>query len=302
MQQLTIKHSVEYQDKALHSARPVKMVFKPAKANTGIIFKRVDLSNNNIIEANYKHITSTNLCSEIGNKDGAKVSTIEHLMAALFFLGIDNIIIEIDNIELPASDGSAYNFMQLLLQAGIIELPASKNILEVIKPVTVEVKGGRATLEPCDNFIIDATIDFAHSAIKTQQYTYYYNQHPNSVDIAKAKTFGFLKDAPKLHALGLGLGANVTNTNILTDDGVLEGCKLSYKQEFVKHKILDLCGDLFLSGMFIKGKVTAYKPSHASNHMLLSQLFSNKNNFRVLKNDAILWKYTHIKQTGIFSY
>lgn len=305
MKQATVDSVVTIKGIALHSGKQVVMNIKPLEDNQGIIFKRVDLPKHNKIKANYKNVSSTTLCTEISNKKGAKVATIEHLMAAFFFLGIDNALVEVDSTELPSSDGSAYNFIKQILKVGIKELSYPKNVLKILKPVVIKNDVWELSIKPSNSFIVNAQISFSHKLIGTQKYTYKYGEHYNANDIYKAKTFGFLKDAEKLHKAGIGLGANNKNSNILTDNSLMEGCELSYENEFVKHKILDLCGDLYLSDYFIQGEITANKPGHFSNNQLLKSIFSSKYNYCIISsnaNDLVVSKNSKISSEELFSY
>lgn len=304
MKQATISDIIIIKGVSLHGGKQVVMKLKPLEANSGIIFKRVDLQKNNTIVAHYKNVSSTNLCTEISNNKGAKVATIEHLMAAFFFLGIDNVLVELDEAEVPASDGSAYNFIKQILKVGVKELSYSKSILKVLKQVSIKSDVWELSIKPSDSFIVHGKVDFSHSLIGSQSYTYQYGKYSNEKDIYKAKTFGFLKDAEKLHKQGIGLGANSKNSNILTDTSLMEGCKLSYQDEFVKHKILDLCGDLYLSGYFIQGEITASKPGHLSNNNLLRNIFVNKSNYCIIgnSNNIIIHKDSKIHNAELFSY
>ena len=303
MNQRTVNEAVSIKGRALHSGKEVEVTLKPLAAESGIIFKRTDLKGDNVIEAKYSNVTSTTLCTEIGNEAGAKVATIEHLMAAFFFLGIDNILVEVRGSELPAVDGSAYGFMQKILKVGLKELDSPKSILEILETVSIKSDKWELSIKPSESFIINGSISFEHSFINNQSYSYRYGEYVDAADISKAKTFGFLKDIDFLHKNGIGLGANSTNSNIITENGILDGCKLSYKDEFVKHKILDMCGDLYLSGYVIKGEITAFKPGHLANNQLLKAIFNSKANYNVKHNiKTVVFKYPKREDAGVFTY
>lgn len=281
MLQTTIKGEVNISGIALHSGKTAYLRLKPLPAGSGIIFKRTDLAEDNIIEATYLNVSKTVMCTEIANKAGANVTTIEHLMAAFFFLDLDNVMVEVSTSELPVLEGASYGYMQAILEVGLANLPVSKKVLRIKKPISCELGETRLTIEPSEDFIINAKINFEHEFIGEQSYTYKHGEFSNSEDISKAKTFGFMKDVEQLYANGLALGASADNATILTEAGVLEGCKLTYKDEFVRHKVLDMCGDLYLAGHPILGKVTAFKPSHFANNQLVRQIYRNPENYTI---------------------
>lgn len=282
--QHTIKFPVHLSDIGIHTGKIVNIRILPAEADQGIRFKRVDLQENNIICATYDNVIDTNLCTVISNAHGASVSTVEHIMSALWAAGIDNAIIEIDNEETPIVDGSAMPFMSLLRKAGVKKLPEFRKYIEILKPILFEHQGKSIELLPNNSFEVDFRIDFPNSTIGSQQSVFNENDHVFIEEIAKARTFGFLEDVEKLKSLGLALGASLNNAIALSrEGGILNPEGLRYKGEFVKHKILDCIGDLYLAGNRIKGKVIASKAGHLMNNLILRKLFAEPDSYRIVE-------------------
>ncbi len=296
----------------IHSGLPVNMVIKPSK-KSGIFFKRTDLPESDLIPAKYDNVGETLMRNTtIGDKNGAHVQTIEHLMAALFITGIDSAIIEIDGPETPILDGSAYEFINLFKDATdsksnikkiIVKKPiiAYRNELVKTMPFWKKIKmiilnhtiwrngNGYVKLSPNDNgLLIDATLVYKDKIIGTQSYSCLLDETKKSKDkfikdISKSRTFGKYSEWEYLKAHGMGRGANENNVIALNDagDGVLN--KLYYKDEFVRHKIIDAVGDMFTSGGFIYGHLESYKGSHALNNLVLRKLFSDKSNYEIVE-------------------
>jgi UDP-3-O-[3-hydroxymyristoyl] N-acetylglucosamine deacetylase len=295
----------------IHSGLPVNVVIKPSK-NPGIFFKRVDIKNSGIIPATFDNVGETLLRNTtIGKKDGAFVQTIEHLMAALFIVGIDSAIIEIDGKETPIVDGSAYEFIKVLqdsvdkktkMKKIIVkkEVIARRNELAKFMPLWKRIKtiilnhtlwrrgNGYVKLSPNENgLLIDATLVYTDKIIGTQSYSCLLDGTKKSVDnfvknISKSRTFGKYSEWEWLKAHGMGRGANEHNVIALNDNGDGTLNKLYYKDEFVRHKIIDAVGDMFTSGGFIYGHLESYKGSHALNNLVLRKLFSDKSNFEII--------------------
>ena len=295
----------------IHSGLPVNVVIKPSK-NPGIFFKRVDIKNSGIIPAMFDNVGETLLRNTtIGKKDGAFVQTIEHLMAALFIVGIDSAIIEIDGKETPIVDGSAYEFIKVLqdsvdkktkMKKIIVkkEVIARRNELAKFMPLWKRIKtiilnhtlwrrgNGYVKLSPNENgLLIDATLVYADKIIGTQSYSCLLDGTKKSIDnfvknISKSRTFGKYSEWEWLKAHGMGRGANEHNVIALNGNGDGTLNKLYYKDEFVRHKIIDAVGDMFTSGGFIHGHLESYKGSHALNNLVLRKLFSDKSNFEII--------------------
>jgi len=275
--QRTIKTLTQAVGVGLHSGQRVELTLRPAATDTGIVFRRVDLVDPVDIHINALSVTDTRLASTISSGQ-AKVHTVEHLMSACAGLGIDNLIIDITAEEVPILDGSASSFVFLLQSAGIELQKVSKKFIRVLK--TVEVKDGQgenikwARLEPYEGYRLSFEIDFHHPAVDStgQQVVFDMGRDLYARDIARARTFGFTKDVEMLRSNGLALGGGLDNAIVMDDYKVLNSDGLRYDDEFVKHKILDAMGDLYLIGKPLIASYTAFRSGHAMNNQLLRAL------------------------------
>ncbi|WP_416306115.1 UDP-3-O-acyl-N-acetylglucosamine deacetylase [Neptunicella sp. SCSIO 80796] len=283
IKQRTIKQSVHATGIGLHKGDKVTMTLRPAPANTGIVFRRTDLEPYADIHASAELVGDTMLCTCLTNAEGVSISTVEHLSSALAGMGIDNIIVEVDANELPIMDGSASPFIFLLQSAGIEELSVAKKFIRVKQPVRVEDGDKWAEFLPYDGFKMDFRIDFEHPVIRhSRQHMVMDFDSESYVDqVSRARTFGFMRDLEYMHAHNLALGGSMENAVALDEYRVLNHEGLRYDDEFLKHKILDAVGDLYLCGHSIIGEFKAYKSGHGLNNKLLRAL--------LLKQSA--WEY-----------
>jgi UDP-3-O-[3-hydroxymyristoyl] N-acetylglucosamine deacetylase len=269
LKQRTLKTLIKASGVGLHTGQKVRMSLRPAPPDTGIVFRRIDLPSPVDIPARAELVGDARLASTL-IKDGAKVHTVEHLMSALSGLGIDNAFIDLDSPELPILDGSASPFALLLQQAGLEEQGAPKRFLRVRK--TVEVKDGDkwARLEPYEGFRLSFSIDFRHPAIErtTQSVSVDFAETSYLKEIARARTFGFMHEVEDLKGSGLALGGGLDNAVVLDDQGVLNADGLRFADEFIRHKLLDAIGDLYLIGRPLLGAFSAHKSGHALNNKL----------------------------------
>jgi UDP-3-O-[3-hydroxymyristoyl] N-acetylglucosamine deacetylase len=269
LKQRTLKTLIKASGVGLHTGQKVRMSLRPAPPDTGIVFRRIDLPSPVDIPARAELVGDARLASTL-IKDGAKVHTVEHLMSALSGLGIDNAYVDLDSPELPILDGSASPFALLLQQAGLEEQGAPKRFLRVRK--TVEVKEGDkwARLEPYEGFRLSFSIDFRHPAIErtTQSVSVDFAETSYLKEIARARTFGFMHEVEELKGSGLALGGGLDNAVVLDDQGVLNADGLRFADEFIRHKLLDAIGDLYLIGRPLLGAFTAHKSGHALNNKL----------------------------------
>jgi len=269
LKQRTLKTLIKASGVGLHTGQKVRMSLRPAPPDTGIVFRRIDLASPVDIPARAELVGDARLASTL-IKDGAKVHTVEHLMSALSGLGIDNAYVDLDSPELPILDGSASPFALLLQQAGLEEQGAPKRFLRVRK--TVEVKEGDkwARLEPYEGFRLSFSIDFRHPAIErtTQSVSVDFAETSYLKEIARARTFGFMHEVEDLKGSGLALGGGLDNAVVLDDQGVLNADGLRFADEFIRHKLLDAIGDLYLIGRPLLGAFTAHKSGHALNNKL----------------------------------
>ena len=276
--QRTIKQSVQETGIGLHKGEKVTMTLRPAPANTGIVFRRVDLTPHVDIPARANAVGDTMLCTCLSNTDGVSIHTVEHLASALAGLGIDNIIIEVDSHELPIMDGSASPFVFLLQSAGIEDLPAAKQFIKVKQPIRVKDGDKWAELRPFDGFKVDFKIDFDHPVIsQTRQHMVMDFDSSSYVnEVSRARTFGFMRDLEYMNAQNLALGGSMENAVALDEYRVLNPEGLRYDDEFLKHKILDAVGDLYLCGHSIIGELHAYKTGHGLNNKLLNAMLASQ--------------------------
>jgi UDP-3-O-[3-hydroxymyristoyl] N-acetylglucosamine deacetylase len=281
--QRTILKKVSFKSVALHSGELVNITFKPSSKNSGIVFKRIDIEGDNEIRVSHSLITDTRMCTCL-EKNNIKVSTIEHLMCALAMLQIDNIIIELNNQEIPIMDGSASPFLYLLNEAGIKNLSAKKRFLKIKKQVKVEKDGKIACLTPNNSFMINYEIEFEHPFIKNTQQLKRIDFFKDDIidEISRARTFGFTKDLEFLLENNLGKGGGTNNAIILNERDMINKESLRYKDEFVRHKILDAIGDLYVDGMQIMGTLHAFKAGHEINNILMRELFSDVENYEII--------------------
>ena len=281
--QKTIKKKISFQGIGIHTGEKVNLNIIPASPNSGIIFKRIDLPKNNIIYPNYNNVTNTTLCTTISNNEGTKVSTIEHLLGALYGLGIDNAIIEIDNQEVPILDGSAKLFLEKIKEIGINSSDQPIKIIKINKQVKVE--DGQKSIS-IDHSNVTSDIEFEviydNEVIRTQKNKVNIFED-NLEDIYNSRTFCLYEDIEKLKNLGLGKGGNLNNAIVIKDKKILNPEGLRNKLEFVNHKILDCMGDLFLSGYKIVGSVKCSQGGHQLTNQLLRKLFSDPTNYSLLE-------------------
>lgn len=271
----------------LHSGQRVELTLRPAQPDTGIVFRRVDLPQPVDIPITATAVTDTRLASTISN-GGAKVFTVEHLMSACAGLGIDNLYIDITAEEVPILDGSASSFVFLLQSAGIVEQNAPKRFIRLLK--TVEVREGEganvkwARLEPHHGYKLSFEIDFRHPAVDSTGQSVVFDMDTDvyTRDIARARTFGFTRDVEMMRANGLALGGGLDNAIVMDDYKVLNSDGLRYDDEFVKHKILDAMGDLFLIGKPLLASYVAFRSGHAMNNLLLRELLSQPDAYEVV--------------------
>lgn len=284
LRQKTLKRPMPCRGVGLHSGGVVEMTLRPAAADTGIRFRRTDVADRDPwIAARWDRVVDTRLCTVVGNQDGVTVGTIEHLMAALAGCEIDNAVIDIDAAEVPVMDGSSEPFVFLIDCAGTVELDAPRRAIQVRKPVTVGDSGRGLTLAPADAFSVDFEIDFASSLVAHSTLDVRLVNGTFKREIAKARTFGFLEDVERLRAMGLARGGSLENAVVVDGDRVMNEEGLRFDDEFVRHKVLDCVGDLYLAGAPILGRVTATKSGHHTNNAVLRALFADPAAYAVVE-------------------
>jgi len=289
--QRTIKQIVKTTGVGLHSGRRVELTLRPAAPDTGIVFHRVDLKQVVDFPVSADMVKDTRMAS-VMQKDGARVSTVEHLMSALAGLGVDNLHVDLDAEEVPIMDGSAATFVYLLRSAGLEEQAAPKRFMRVKK--TVEVREGEgddakwARLEPHDGFALSFLIDFRHPAIdSTANFAEVdFATHSYTKEIARARTFGFASEVEALRSMGLARGGSLDNAIVMDEFRVLNSDGLRYEDEFVKHKILDAIGDLYMIGRPLVARYVACKSGHAINNKLIRELLSQEDAWEMVTFDS----------------
>ena len=281
--QKTLKRNVSFSGIALHSGHDVNMVIKPAKPNFGIVFKRVDLNQNNLVYPNFMNVTNTSLNTTIENEFGIKVSTIEHLMGALFGLGIDNALIEIDNEEVPILDGSAKIFIEKIISAGIDASNQPIKIIKINNEITysegerfISIKPSTLTLD------IDFELKYSNSVIGNQRNIVKVYED-DLTDIFNSRTFCLYEDIELIKKNGLAKGGSLENAIVVDDKKILNPEGLRTDKEFVNHKILDCIGDLYTSGYRIVASIRCSRGGHYLTNKLLRKIFQNKSNFSILE-------------------
>jgi UDP-3-O-[3-hydroxymyristoyl] N-acetylglucosamine deacetylase len=279
--QRTLLRPVNCVGVGLHSGRTVSLTLKPARAGSGIQFRRTDLSGVPAIPARWDRVVDTAMCTTLGTDKQNRVSTVEHLMAALAGCHVDNVLVEVNGPEVPVMDGSAQPFVFLIECAGLIEQAMSKTVIEILKPVRIEDGDKSAELVPADRFSVDFEIEFASSAIARQAIRLELVNGTFNREVARARTFGFMHEVEQLRAAGLALGGSLDNAVVVEGDKVLNSDGLRYDDEFVRHKVLDAVGDLYLAGGEICGAYRGVRSGHNLNNRLLRALFGDPAAYRL---------------------
>ncbi|MFT5755910.1 MAG: UDP-3-O-[3-hydroxymyristoyl] N-acetylglucosamine deacetylase [Alteromonadaceae bacterium] len=278
IKQRTIKESVSAIGVGLHKGEKVQITLRPAPANTGIVFRRVDLEPIVDIKATPEAVGETTLCTCLVNEEGVKISTVEHLLAAISALGIDNLVIDVDSPEIPIMDGSALPFVYLIQSVGIETSKVAKRFIRIKKTIRVEEGDKWAELKPYEGFRLNFAIEFDHPVIANTCQAMSLDLSSSSFikEISRARTFGFMKDFEFLRSHNLALGGSLENAIVLDEYRMLNKDELRYDDEFVKHKMLDAIGDLYMAGTSILGELNAFKSGHAINNLLLREIFKQK--------------------------
>jgi UDP-3-O-[3-hydroxymyristoyl] N-acetylglucosamine deacetylase len=278
MHQTTIKNIVRCTGIGLHGGKQVELVLRPAPEDTGILFALRSGSGTSFLSPKPRMVVDTGLATSLGNGHD-HIATVEHLLAAVRGLGIDNIRIEVQGRELPIMDGSAASFVYLLNQAGVRRQNKARKVLAITKPLSFERDGKFVKAFPHNGFMVDYTIQFAHPLIGRQNLCLEITPDVFATDIAKARTFGFLREVEYLHANGLALGGNLDNAVVLDEFGVLNTDGLRYPDEFVRHKLLDFVGDMAVMGLPLQGRFEVFASGHALNNSFLRYIEDNASEY-----------------------
>ena len=285
--QKTLSKCVSFKGIGLHSGKSASVNLLPAKEDQGIVFRRTDLAQNNLIDAKFKNVTSAKLCTTLENKKGVKVSTVEHLLAALYIAGIDNAVVEIDNEEVPIMDGSAKDFLTLLKKTDLIDQPKKRKYLKICSKIELNDGVKKISIQPNDSSLeVNFQLDYKNKIIGKQKNNIDF-QKDNLDDVSSSRTFCLYEDIEKIKKFGLAKGGSLDNAVVVDKEKVLNKGGLRNKKEFVNHKILDLAGDFLLSGYRILGKVICYQGGHELTNMFLRKIFQTTDSFRVIENKKV---------------
>jgi UDP-3-O-[3-hydroxymyristoyl] N-acetylglucosamine deacetylase len=284
--QTTLRHSVRISGVGVHSATPAQLILHPADPNSGVAFLRTGLpgGRERLLEAKRENVTHSALYTMLGDRSGASVSTVEHLLAALSGLRVDNVLIEIDGPETPIMDGSAADFVSAIDSVGLVQQSRARRHLKIVEPVRVERDGGFAEFLPAERGLrLDVEIDFESPAIGRQRRVFDIEPATFRREIARARTFGFVSDLERLWAAGYALGSSLANSVAVDGDSVLNPEGLRYSDEFVRHKALDAIGDLSLAGASIVGLYRTYRPGHRLNALAVDALLARRSAYEIVE-------------------
>ena len=283
--QKTLNKTINFLGTGLHSGKKVSINLEPAEADTGIIFKRTDIKNNNEIKANYTNVSSAKLCTKIENDHGVSVSTIEHLMAALYICGVDNLVVKIDGGEVPIMDGSSIEFVEKINETGLKILDKNRKFIKINKKVELKLDGKSISIEPAvDSLKVAFTLSYENNPLIKSQTNCVDFKNKNLENIYSARTFCLYEDIEKVKSLGLAKGGNLDNAVVIKGDKVLNKKGLRSKNEFVNHKILDLAGDFMLAGMRVIGSVSCKHGGHLLTNDFLRKILSDRANFTIVES------------------
>ena len=301
LNQKTIKNIIEFEGITLHKGKHARMRLLPAPPNSGIIFKRIDLKKNNLILANFLNVSDATLCTTLKNEAGVSISTVEHLMAAFYGLGVDNAIVEIDQDELPIMDGSSLNFVNLINKTGLQSSDTPIKIIKIINNILIEDQNKFISIEPTKTTLeIDFEIKFKNELISTQKNSI--NVYEDDLkDVYSSRTFCLFEDIEKLKKMNLAKGGSLENAIVVKKNKILNKEKLRNDKEFVNHKILDCMGDLFLSGYKIIGKVICSQGGHRLTNQLLRKIFIDETNFSIFELKEKTVPHTFVNKKALKS-
>ena len=290
--QKTINKYFELSGVSLHNGQVSTIRVNPAPANTGILFKRIDLKvphKESLIKANIHNIVESELCSKISNKHGHSVSTIEHLMSAFYGMGIDNAFVEVDNSELPILDGSSKHYVEKIEKVGFKTLFGKKSVINILRPITIKNNDSFIKVVPSNNLSINYTIVYDHKLINTQNFIFNFDSNIDYKNlISDSRTFGFKKELEHLRNRGLIAGGSLENAIVLDNNGIMNNTSLRHRNEFVRHKVLDFIGDIFLLGHGVKASFEIFKGGHRLTHELAKSIISDKSIFEIDFGNDIL--------------
>jgi UDP-3-O-[3-hydroxymyristoyl] N-acetylglucosamine deacetylase len=286
--QVTIQNPISCYGIGVHSGERTQLTLKPAKANTGIVFVRTDVRGvDSVINASYSNVADTSLSTSLKNSSNIQVSTVEHLMAALWGCGIDNVIIELDGSEVPIMDGSSRAFIFMIECSGKRVQNAPRKYLKILKDIRVSHQGSEIICRPADVMKVDLTIDFQNQVIGKQNFVFSEQERSFNEEIANARTFGFIQELDYLKSKGLAQGASLDNAIGIDNNLILNIDGLRYKDEFVRHKLLDFIGDFYVSGIPLIAEFHGYKTGHTINNECLRQIYSQPDAYQFVTSKEL---------------
>jgi len=293
--QKTILKNVTFKGVGLHSGLNIEVKILPAEENHGIVFKRTDLDKNNFIEANFKNVSSAKLCTTLQNKFNITVSTVEHLLAALYITGVDNALIEISNSEVPIMDGSSKEFVETIREVGTKNLKAKRKYLKIVKKFELKENEKMISIEPNpDGLKVDFQLVYSNDVIGNQSNKIDFTDK-NLTNVYTSRTFCLFEDIKKIKKIGLAKGGSLDNAIVVRDNKILNSDGLRNNKEFVNHKILDLAGDFLLSGYRILGSVKCMQGGHSLSNLFLRNIFKDQLNFTVIEQEKSVSSKNYFK-------
>ena len=284
--QKTLNSEVSFSGIGLHSGANVDVTLVPANSNSGITFKRTDLEKNNEVIANFKNVSSAKLCTKIENDFGVSISTIEHLMAALYICGVDNLVVNLNGPEVPIMDGSAKDFVRIIKNCGLKTLGGKRKFVKIKKKIELKEDDKFINIVPANSFEVKFTLDYKKNPLIQTQTNRTNFQEKNLEDVYAARTFCLYEDIEEIKSIGLAKGGSLDNAVVVQGNKILNEGGLRSKKEFVNHKILDLVGDFMLSGARVIGLVECIHGGHALTNKFLKKIFSDKSNYDVIESES----------------
>jgi|TARA_Y100000816_G_scaffold260439_1_gene216713 UDP-3-O-[3-hydroxymyristoyl] N-acetylglucosamine deacetylase len=284
--QKTLNSQVSFSGIGLHSGKKVDVTLEPTNSNSGITFKRIDLEKNNEVIANFKNVSSAKLCTKIENEFGTTVSTVEHLMAAFYICGIDNLVVNLNGPEVPIMDGSAKNFVEIIKNKGLKTLKGKRKFVKIKKVIEFKDNDKYIKVSPSNNFEVKFTLDYKNNPLIRTQTNSVNFKKKNLEDIYNARTFCLYEDIEEIKSIGLAKGGSLDNAIVVQGNKILNEEGLRSEKEFVNHKILDLAGDFMLSGVRVVGFVECVHGGHALTNKFLKKIFSEKSNYDVIESES----------------
>ena len=284
--QKTLNSQISFSGIGLHSGKKVDVTLEPTNSNSGITFKRIDLEKNNEVIANFKNVSSAKLCTKIENEFGTTVSTVEHLMAAFYVCGIDNLVVNLNGPEVPIMDGSAKDFVEIIKKSGLKTLKGKRKFVKIKKVIEFKDNDKYIKVSPSNNFEVKFTLDYKNNPLIRTQTNSVNFKKKNLEDIYNARTFCLYEDIEEIKSIGLAKGGSLDNAIVVQGNKILNEEGLRSEKEFVNHKILDLAGDFMLSGVRVVGFVECVHGGHALTNKFLKKIFSEKSNYDVIESES----------------